>query len=106
MYRFHDNIQVRLVEKILLNLNDVGMIQIFKVFNFFERVDFMFFLDRDNFADSFDFTNPMNDFANETGGAAISDFGKVIEIEHLPDIIFDELSVGHFKLIGAGLGSC
>jgi hypothetical protein len=105
MYRFHYNIQVSLVEKILLDLNDVGVIQIFKVFNFFDGVYFVFFLDRDNFADSFDFTNPMNDFANETGGTAIYDSGKVIEIENLPNIIFNELSVGHSEIIGGGLGS-
>ncbi len=102
---FHDNVQVHLVEKILLNLDNVGVIEIFEVFYFFNGVYFVFFLDGDDFADSLDFADPMDDFADETGGAAIDDFGKVVELEDLSDVIFDELSVAHSELLWTRLGS-
>ena len=102
---FHDNVQVGLVEKILLNLDDVGMIEVFEVFDFFDGVDFLFFLDGDDFADSLDFADSMDDFANETGRAAIDDFGKVVKLEDFADVIFDELAVAHSEVLRALFGS-
>jgi hypothetical protein len=72
--RFHDNVEVSLVEEILLNLDDVRVIQVLQVFYLLDGVNFVFFLYWHNLADAFDFAHPVDHLANETGGTAIDDF--------------------------------
>ena len=74
MNQFHDDVKESFVEKILLNLDDVGMVEVFEVLYIFDCVNFLFFLDGDNFAYSLNFTDAMNHFPNKTCGAAIEDF--------------------------------
>ena len=72
--RFHDNVEVSLVEEILLNLDDVRVIQVLQVFYLLDCVNSVFFLYGHNLADAFDLAHPVDHLANETGGTAIDDF--------------------------------
>ena len=72
--RFHDDVQVRLVEEILLHLDDVGVIQVLEVLHLLYGVDFVFFLYGHDLANAFDLAHPVDHFANEAGGTAIDDF--------------------------------
>jgi hypothetical protein len=71
---FHDNVEVSLVEEILLDLDDVGVVQVLQVLYLLNGVNFVFFLYGHNLADAFDLTHPVDHLANETGGTAIYDF--------------------------------
>ena len=49
--------------------------------------------DRHYFTDSLGFADSMNDFSDEAGWTSVYDFGKMIELENLTSIVFDELSI-------------
>jgi hypothetical protein len=72
--RFHDNVEVSLVEEILLNLDDVRVVQVLQVLYLLDGVNFVFFLYRHDLANAFDLAHPVDHLANETGGTAIDDF--------------------------------
>lgn len=103
---FHDDVKVSFVEKVLLNLDDVGMVEVLEVLDLFDGVDFVFFLYGNDFADSFDFTDPVDHFTDQTGGAAIDNLGKMVKLKHLADVVSHKLPVTYLELIRVRLGCC
>ena len=66
----------------------------------------LFFLYGDNLADSLYLVDSVNDFSDETRGAAIDNFRKMIKLKDLTYIVSDEFSVIQFELFGVRLGRC
>ena len=97
--RFHDNVEVSLVEEILLNLDDIRVVQVLQVLYLLDSVNFVFILYGHDLANAFDLAHPVDHLANETGGTAIDDFWKVVKFEHLPHVVFHKLPITYPKIV-------
>lgn len=96
---FHDDVKVGFIEEVLLDLYDVGVIQVLQVLDFLHRVDLVLFLYGNDLTYALNFADPVDHFPDKTCRATVDDFRKMVKLKHLPDIVTHKLSVADFEFL-------